>query len=728
MEAGAPGLSPIAPPGRRFPRRRSALASPAMSEHRLRPLLAPTSIALVGASAREGSFGLATLRNLAHPGFAGRVHPVNPGYEEIEGRVCYPSLAAIPGGVEHAVLSVANAGIEQALTEAAEAGVAAATLFGSAYLEGDSGTPKLMERLRAIAREAGMAVCGANCMGFVNYESATRATWMPMPADGWFEPGHIALVSHSGTCFLTLQFIDPRHRHNLCVSAGQELTVTAADYMDYALQMASTRVIALFLETVRDPQAFRAVLDKAAARGVPVVAIKVGATERSAALARSHSGALAGDDAAYEALFDHYGVLRVETWDELAATCRLLAHDKQPGPGALAGIMDSGGARGMLIDLAWKAGVKLAEIGPQTEARLAALLEYGLEPVNPTDVWGTGRDWEKVYRGCMGALADDPASCAVVLFSDIGFPDRVGKGQIDVAEEVDRATAKPVYLCQHWSRAMQADQTARAAASPVPVFEGTQTFLTAFRLAGARRDRREDGPGDMPPAPPPATVRRWRARLEGAGPLDENAALDLLAAFGVATPARRLAADAGAAAEAARAVGFPVALKTAAAGILHKSDVDGVRLGLDGPESFAAAYDDLARRLGPRVLVAAMAPPGVELAAGLVRDAQFGPLVLVAAGGVLIETFADRRLLLPPVGVESARRAIDALACRPLLDAVRSRPAADLEALAWTLARFGRLAETLGDLIAEFDVNPLLAGPQGTVAVDALALPAAGRR
>lgn len=698
-----------------------------MSEHRLRPLLAPVSIALVGASAREGSFGLATLRNLAHPGFAGPIYPVNPGYGEIEGRVCYPSLADIPGGVEHAVLSVANAGIERALTEAAEAGVAAATLFGSAYLEGDTGTPKLMERLRAIAREAGMAVCGANCMGFVNYESATRATWMAMPGDGWFEPGHIALISHSGTCFLTLQFIDPRHRHNLCVSAGQELTVTAADYMDYALEMASTRVIALFLETVRDPQAFRAVLDKAAAKGVPVVAIKVGATAKSAALAKSHSGALAGDDAAYEALFDHYGVLRVETWDELAATSRLLAHDKQPGPGALAGIMDSGGARGMLIDLAWKMGVPLAEIGPETEARLAGLLEYGLEPVNPTDVWGSGRDWEKVYTGCMTALADDPASSAVVLFSDIGFPDRVGKGQIDIVEEVDRATAKPIYLCQHWSRAMQRDQTAQAAASPVPVFEGTQTFLAALKLANARRERRKDGPGDMPPPPCGETIRRWHARLEGGEALDEDAALGLLADFAIATPARRLASGAGEALAAAHAIGFPVALKTAEAGILHKSDVGGVCLALDGPESFAAAYDDMARRLGRRVLVAAMAPAGVELAAGLVHDAQFGPLVLVAAGGVLIETLADRRLLLPPVGVNGARRAIDALACRKLLAGVRGRPAADIDALAWTLARFALIAAALGDLIAEFDVNPLIAGPEGTVAVDALALPAAQR-
>jgi acyl-CoA synthetase (NDP forming) len=697
-----------------------------MSEHRLRPLLAPTSIALVGASQREGSFGLLTLRNLNNPGFKGPVYPVNPSHESIDGLPCYACLGDIPGSVEHAVLSVANAGIEEALKEAARAGVKSVTMFGSGYLEGDTGEPKLKDRLQAIAREAGILVCGANCMGFVNYESATRSTWMGVPETGWFDPGNITLISHSGTCFLSLQFIDPRHRHNLCVSAGQELTVTAADYMDYALEQESTRVVALFLETVRDPDGFRAVLDKAVVRDIPVVAIKVGRTEKSAALARSHSGALAGDDAAYEALFDHYGVLRVDTWDELAATSRLFSHHKQLAPGGLAGIMDSGGARGMLIDLADRMNVPLADIGPGTVKKLAGLLEYGLEPVNPTDVWGTGRDWENVFAGCMTALAEDDDAAMTTLFSDLGFEDGVSAGLLEVVERVVAATDKPVYLCQHWSRALNPTALKKSETSPVLVFEGTETFLTAIRLAMARRDRVDDGAHDFPSPPDEDTVAAWRARLREGTPLDENEGLDLLDAFGIATPRRRIALDRDAALSAAAEIGFPVALKTAEAGILHKSDVGGVHLNLADVEALARAYDAMAGRLGPRVLVAAMAPKGVELAAGLVVDAQFGPLVMVAAGGVLIEIMKDRRFLMPPAGKVSARRAVDGLACRALLDGVRGAEPSDVESVVAAVAGLSSIAQCLGDLIAELDVNPLIAGPEGCLAVDALVVPRAG--
>jgi len=694
-----------------------------MTDHRLRPLLAPRSIAVVGASAREGAFGLDTLRNVRHDGFAGPVHPVNPSYGEIEGLTCYPSLADIPGGVEHAVLSVANAGIEEALVAAARAGVRSVTMFGSAYLEGDQGPVKLKDRLQAIAREAGLLICGANCMGFVNYDSGTRSTWMPMPKDKWPAPGHISLISHSGTCFLALQFIDRRYRHNLCVSAGQELTVTAADYMDYALAQPTTRVIALFLETVRDPEGFRAALDRAARQGIPVVALKVGRTEKSAVLARSHSGALAGNDAAYEALFDHYGVLRVETWDDLSATAMLLAHHRTLASGGVSGIMDSGGARGMLIDLADRMGVPFAEISAETTAKLAGLLEYGLEPVNPTDVWGTGRDWPQVFEGCLDALAADEDSAMAALITDFGYPGWSPADHFAITARVAAKTDKPVYLVQHWSR-MQ-DQAAIDAClnSDVPVFEGTQTFLAAMRLAMARRDRLAAGPGRAEAMPDAATIARWRERLATGAALDECEGLDLLDVFGIATPARAIVGSADQAVAAAAAMGGAVALKTAMPGILHKSDVGGVRLGLAGAEAVRSAYEDMAGRLGARCLVSAMAAPGVELAAGIVVDPQFGALVMVAAGGVLIEVMKDRRFLMPPATAADARRALDGLACRSLLDGVRGRPAADVEAVARTIARLANLAAALGDLLAELDVNPLIAGPGGTMAVDALVVP-----
>lgn len=695
----------------------------AMTEHRLRPLLEPRSIALVGASARPGSFGYDTLRNLASPHYRGRIHAVNPRYDRIDDIDCHPSLGDVPGGVEHAVLSVANVRIEAALIDAVEAGVRSVTIFGSAYLEGDTAGSNLKDRLQGIAREAGLLVIGANCMGYVNYAVGARVTWMNVPEDGWFDPGHITLISHSGTCFLTLQFVDPRHRHNLCISAGQELTVTAADYIDYALDKESTRVIALFLETVRDPDAFRAALDRAARADVPVVAIKVGRTERSADLARSHSGALAGNDAAYEAVFDHYGVLRVDSWNELAAASRLFAHHKEIAPGGLAGIMDSGGARGMLLDLAARMDVPFADIGEGTAKTLSGLLEYGLEPVNPTDVWGSGRDWQDVYTGSMKALADDPASAMTGIFADLGGLETGGSIYLELCEKIERETAKPVFFCQHWSRAMDPEMTRRAATSPVLVIDGTETFLAAVRLAMQRRDRVDDSPGDMASVPGEPVIEHWRQRLAGPEALNEDEGLALLESFGIAAPARRMAVSADECAEAAAAIGWPVALKSAAPGLLHKTDVAGVILAVDNEDDAVRGWRDLAARLGPRVLVEAMAPRGIELAAGIVIDPQFGPLVMIAAGGVLIETRADRRFLLPPSGRASVRRAIDQLACRPLLDGVRGSEAADVDALVDAVARLSFIATTLGDRLAELDINPLIVHPQGCQAVDALVIP-----
>lgn len=695
----------------------------AMTEHRLRPLLEPRSIALVGASARPDSFGYATLRNLASPHYRGRIHAVNPRYDRIDDIDCHPSLGDVPGGVEHAVLSVANARIEAALIDAVEAGVRSATIFGSAYLEGDTAGSNLKDRLQGIAREAGLLVIGANCMGYVNYSVGARVTWMNVPEDGWFDPGHISLITHSGTCFLTLQFVDPRHRHNLCISAGQELTVTAADYIDYALDKESTRVIALFLETVRDPDAFRAALDRAARADVPVVAIKVGRTGRSAELARSHSGALAGNDAAYEAVFDHYGVLRVDTWNELAAASRLFAHHKEIAPGGLAGIMDSGGARGMLLDLAARMDVPFADIGDDTVKTLAGLLEYGLEPVNPTDVWGSGREWQDVYTGSMKALADDPASAMTGIFADLGGLETGGSTYLELCEKIERETSKPVFFCQHWSRAMDPEMAKRAAASPVLVIDGTETFLSAVRLAMQRRDRVDDAPGDMAPVPGAPVIERWCQRLAGTGALDENEGLALLESFGIAAPARQMASSADECTAAAAAIGWPVVLKTAASGLLHKTEASGVILAVDNEDDVARGWHDLAERLGPRVLVEAMAPQGMEMAAGIVIDEQFGPLVMIAAGGILIETHADRRFLLPPAGRASVRRAIDQLACRPLLDGVRGSEAVDVDALVDTVARLSVIATTLGDCLAELDINPLIVHPQGCLAVDALILP-----
>ena len=687
-----------------------------MSKHPLSPLLSPRSIAFVGASPRPDSPGNDMLKMIARSGFAGAIYPINPNYGDIEGRRCYGSFGDLPEPVDLAVLGVANARLEAALKEAIEHRARAAVIFASGYIEND-GTPPLTERIAQMARAANMPICGGNGMGFYNDAGAVWAAGFANLREP--RPGHIAFISHAGSVFGAFAHNDPRFRFNLAVSAGQELVTTAAEYLDYALELDSTRVVGLFLETVRAPAHFAAALAKAAERDIPVVILKAGRTEASAALALSHSGAIAGNDAAYQALFDRYGVTRVDTLDELAATLLLFAEGRPAAPGGLAVIQDSGGERELVIDLAAAHDVPFAKIGAPTVARLEERLEFGLEPVNPLDAWGTGKDFVDIFSDCFSALIDDPDAGLGIFFNDLRDGFYVHDGFAEAALRAHSRTRKPVAYATNFSAVRHDKIALRLSEAGVPVLDGTVPALHAARHLFARRDFRARAPD---PAPAVKPKQDWRTRL-AKGALDEHDALALLGDYGVPTLPARIVSTAEAAVAAAREIGFPAVCKTAMPEIHHKTEQRGVKLGLVDEAAVRAAYADLAARLGRRVLVTRMAEAGVELALGLINDPQFGPVVMVGAGGVLVELLRDARYGLAPFGPKTARRLLDGLAVRPLLDGLRGAPPANIDAAAETIARFSVLAADLADFIGECDVNPLIAGPSGAVAVDALIVP-----
>ncbi|HKX25384.1 MAG TPA: CoA-binding protein, partial [Actinomycetota bacterium] len=380
------------------------------AESPLAAMLEARSVAVVGASTRPDSPGLEMVHQLHAGGFDGPIFPVNPRYDEVLGLRCYAKVTEVPAAPDLVLLGVPNAALEEQLRLAVEAGARSAVIFASAYEE-EPGAVPLAQRLGTIAREGGVAVCGPNGMGFVNVERGLRALAFPERED--LKPGPIAWLSHSGSAFSALLHTDRGLRFSVAVSTGQELTTTMADYLRYALDRTSTRVAALFLETVRDPASFREALAEAAERDVPVVALKVGVRAESRLMVEAHSGALAGEDGAYEALFEAHGVLRVRTLDEMADTLELLAAGRRAGPGGLAAIHDSGGERAHLIDVAAETGVPFARISEETRGRLAARLDPGLPAVNPLDAWGTGRDFEGVFADCMRALLDDPDTGAL---------------------------------------------------------------------------------------------------------------------------------------------------------------------------------------------------------------------------------------------------------------------------------------------------------------------------
>jgi acyl-CoA synthetase (NDP forming) len=690
-------------------------------------MLEARSVAVVGASVKEGSLGRSMLEELERGGYEGDIFPVNPGYDEVLGHRCFPSIGDVPGdGVDLAILGVANQRIEQAARDAVAAGARSIVTFSSLFEEQPSepGLPPLTERLAAIVREAAIPMCGGNGMGFCHETMRLRATGFPTPDH--LRHGPVTFISHSGSAFAALAFNDRGIGFNLLVSSGQEIGSTMADYMRYALGREETRVLALLLETVRDPAGFRAELERAASLDVPVLALKVGRTEGSKAMVTAHSGALAGEHGAYEALFDATGVHEVLTLEEMADAMELFSSPRRVGAGrGIASVHDSGGERALFVDRAHDLGVAFAAISPETVAAIDDTLDPGLEAANPLDAWGTGIDADRIFRESFLALHEDPDTAVLAFVVDLtrqGEP--YDEGYLQVAKDVWDATTKPFCVLSNLASAVALEEAAYLRDLGIPVLEGTSSGLVALRALIAHRDVRAREAAE-PPAPVRDEVRaRWRQRLASGGEMSEVEGLALLADYGVPVVESRSASSAEEAVAAAQEIGLPVVLKTAAPGVQHKSDVDGVRLDLATADAVRGAYDDVASRLGPLAAVAAMAPDGVEVALGIVRDPSFGPLVLAAAGGVLVELLHDRALAIPPVDDASARRLLERLRMRPLLDGMRGTGASDVGALAGAISRLSVLAADLGDLLEAVDVNPVFVSQAGCVAADVLVIPA----
>ena len=690
----------------------------------LQAMLEARSVAVVGASAQPGSFGAELLRQLRVGGFDGRIYPVNPHYAEIDGLTCVAAIEDVPEPVDLAILGVGNASLEKILRSAGASGARSAVICASGHGPDEGEGPSLPERLQAIAREFGMAVCGGNGMGFINFERRLRATGYSQDPD--LAAGPVTFLTQSGSSFSALLRNRRGIRFNLAVSGGDELVTTMAEYLEYALGLESTRVVAIFMETIREPARFRRTLELAAARDIPVVALKVGRSDFARRMVTAHSGAIAGEDGAYEALFEHAGVLRVRGLDELADTVELLCAGRVAAAGGLATLHDSGGERTHLIDVAEACDVRLAVISDATSKQLATVLGPGLPPVNPLDAWDTSGTARDAFTACLRALHDDADTAAVAFAVDLVADERDDVYPA-VALHTAATTTKPFAVLCNLRSAIDGDKARALRDAGVPVLEGTETGVRAIGHLLARRDFRLRRLTEAPPdGVDSRRAERWRTRIS-TGPVGEAAAMDLLAAYGIPTVRCVEVEGLESALEAASVIGWPVVLKTASPGVAHKTERDGVRLDLGDESALRRAYRDIDSRLGPRMTVAAMIPQtpgGVEMHLGVVVDEQFGPLVVVAAGGVLVEAFDDRGIALPPLTPDHARTLIDRLRISGILDGARGRPPVDRDAIAGALSALSHLAVEVGDVLEAVDINPLIAGPRGCIAADALVIPA----
>jgi len=673
---------------------------------------------VLGATERAGTVGRTAVANLLKGGFEGALFAVNPRYKSVCGVACFPSLADLPQPVEHVIFAVSDERIEAALDDALAHGARAATIMSSLVLAQDR-EPNLRDRVLARIRASGLVVCGANGMGFYNFVDGVWGCGFETRQHA--RGGNVAYISHSGSGMCGIVDSEERIDFNFVVSTGQELAVTMDEYLDFVLDQPTTRVVGLFMETARNPQGLMRAFEKARERRIPIVALKVGRTELSAKLTVSHSGAIAGEDAVYQALFDRYGVQRVDDMDQLATALIMFAQPHTIAAGGLVSIHDSGGERQLLVDLAHDAGVTLPQLAPVTTAQLTSLLDPGLLPINPLDAWSTGGPgYHDAMLQCFATLMCDPGAAFGAVIHDRVAGGGIHQGYVDYLRAGHSASGKPAFLVTNRQGTGSDAQVIAATREGFPVLDGVASFLRGAKCLLEYRDYSARSRVRVPQLSQ-AALAAWRPRLASGVKLDESEAMRLLREFQLPANPCRIIQHESEARTAARELGYPVVLKTAMPGVDHKSDRDGVNLNIQDEATLTAAYQSLARRIGPRALLAPMiSTPGVEMLLGMVHDDQFGPVVVLGFGGLHVEALADVVYALPPFDAEEARRLVDRLRLRAVLASPRHKRALAVDEFCRTAAQFSTVVAGLGDQVSEIDLNPVIVHAEGCVIVDAL--------
>jgi acyl-CoA synthetase (NDP forming) len=670
-------------------------------------LFNPRSVALVGVSDKPDSYGHAMLSMCRGGGFAGRIMGVNPRLSDPPQNV-FAALCDLPETPDHVVLCVSTDRVEAAVEDALAAGAKALTIFA------ECPDADMRRRIGDRVRSAGAVMCGPNSMGLHDLTHGLRITPFPAPLD--LSPGGIGLIVQSGSVLGALMNNSRALRFCRAVSTGSETVTTAADYLDWMAGREETKAIGLFLESVRDPQGFMAALEKASTRDIPVVVLKVGRSALGAKMALSHTGALVGDDAVFRAMVTRLGGHLADSLDEMAAMLAVFSQGRRAPVRTIASVHDSGGERELLADMAEGAGLRFATLSEQTRATMLDVLEPGLKAENPLDAWGTGQGAERSFAKATEAMMADPgvgAGLYVLNWRDGYYLHEMHERALTAAHA---KISKPLIAVSNYSQSDGRGLARGLSEQGIPMVFGMQNAVAAVK---ALVDHRPTAPrvlplGDFGPA------ADWRARLDTRDWLGETEGYALFSDYGIAVP-RHLAVTSRDEARAfAVAIGAPVILKTAKPGLSHKSDHDGVRPGLETADQVAAAYDEMAGRLGAEALVAEMLPKGIEWALGAVNDPDFGPVIRIAPGGILIDLLPEQVLLPAPFDAKEARSAILTLHASALLTGYRGQEPLALDALAETAAALSRLAWDLRDHLAEAEINPVFVTRDAAIAADAV--------
>jgi acyl-CoA synthetase (NDP forming) len=704
----------------------------------LRPLLSPASVAIIGASADTHSLRGRLTHALIGHGYPGRVYPVTRGGGEVLGLTAYRTLAELPEAAELAIVLVPAALVPQTLDECGRRGIPAAVVISSGFGEEDSAAAhRRDEEVRRIIAHWGMVVCGPNSEGIVNPLQPLVATFSPvfhdpsralLPATDKGRP--IAVSCQSGA--LTFSFLSrgltKQLRFTYQVSAGNQTGLEAHDYIDWLLEAGGADIFLVYLEGIRRTDRFRAVADRAAAAGKPLIVAKVGRSEAGRRAAQSHTGALAHAGAADDALFRHHGIIRGDDLDHMLDVAAAFAFCPLPAGNRVAIITGSGGSAVWMADILTAHGLELPVLEDDIQQRLLALLPSYASAKNPVD--GTAQAIHEVgYARLVEILRESQRIDIILLIASLANEATAAERAQELAG-LTAATRQPILLSTYTTATPKA--MAAFADAGIPCYTSMPSCARAIRaLVDYARFQERRARAHEAGATAPELCGEVRRALAAAGPvLTESDAAALLAPYGIRRPPAALATSAEAAVAAAARIGGAVALKVQSPDITHKTEAGAVALGILGEAEVRAAYHEVLARAAAAhkdaridgVLVQQMAPAGIEMILGVIRDPGFGPLLMVGLGGIHVEVLRDVAFAPVPIGPEEARELIDTLQGAAVLDGVRGQPPADRDALAELIVQLSRFAADHAELIAEIDLNPVIvhAAGQGLSVVDML--------
>jgi acyl-CoA synthetase (NDP forming) len=684
----------------------------------IQSLLNPRSIAIVGASDKIGP-GFNAWNALKHVGYAGKIYLVNPNKPELLGQKAYPSLRDIDGEVDAVFVAVKAESVLEVAAQAVEKRAGALAILSSGF--GDAGADGLLlqQELSQFAVANDVAVCGPNCLGLLNFAGRSALFGTSLPDS--VKRGGIAAVVQSGSIGIALLNSGRGLGLSHLVTSGNEAVTATADYLEAFVDDAAVSTVVVFAEQIRKPQKFITVAARAAAAGKPVVVLKSGRSERGRAAVMAHTGAVAGSVEACDAALRDAGVLQVFTLDELIETAALVSQIRtKPRGRKVAALSLSGGEIALAVDAAEENGVVFAPLA-EAEPKLKALLPPFAHLSNPLDLTWAGLYDPKVAEGCARALAELEEVGTVVLFQDA--PAGLGaqqaarySGLLKAVATGVLAAAKPLVAVSNLSDEPHPELARVARETGVPYLRGTREGLFAIARYAAQRPPRERPPSD--PRERAAALERWK-RLQGNPMPAEHEARAVLESYDIKGPDERFVRTPDEAAAAARAIGFPVVLKGIVAGVVHKSDAGLVKLRLASEEAVREAAEKMGKpNLG--FLVQKMITPVAELLVGARVDPDFGPLIVVGAGGVNVELYKDVSVGTAPISEADALAALTSTRIARVLDGWRGAPRGDTKAVAQTIAALSRFIADFAVDLQEVEINPLavLEEGKGCLALD----------